>query len=110
MAALRAPVPVRIWIDVGKREPAPLRQCVRSAQELLVDRGWRQHRNATKATLRHTEVGRGAHDEASWGRRFDRVLKFLFPRRKRIGGRRKVASATASPVGSLAGRGSVPRP
>jgi predicted alpha/beta superfamily hydrolase len=82
IAALPARADVRIWIDVGKREAPPLRQQVRAAEALLVAKGWQQHRTVAKATLRYREVSRGAHDERSWGRRFDRVLKFLFPRPK----------------------------
>lgn len=79
IAALRERPDVRLWLDVGKREAAPLRQHVRSAKELLLAKGWVTHRSAAKATLRHSEVARGRHDEASWGKRFDRVLRFLFP-------------------------------
>ncbi len=79
VAALRERLPVRIWIDIGKREAPPLRQHVRSLNELLLAKGWRKSRITRRATLRHVEIPRGRHDEASWGRRFDRVLKFLFP-------------------------------
>jgi predicted alpha/beta superfamily hydrolase len=79
IAALPARPDVRIWLDIGKREARPMRQQVRRAEELLVDKGWVAHRSAKKATLRCREVARATHDERSWGRRFDRVLKFLFP-------------------------------
>ena len=79
IAALRARLPLRVWIDVGKREAPPLRQNIRALQDLLVAKGWQTHRDARQATLRHADVARGRHDEASWGRRFERVLKFLFP-------------------------------
>ena len=79
IAALPHRIDVRLWIDVGKREAPPLRQQVRRAEALLVDKGWIAHRSARKATLRYREVAGGAHDERSWGKRFDRVLKFLFP-------------------------------
>lgn len=83
IAALPGRLPVRIWIDAGKREAPPLRQGVRAVAELLRAKGWRKHRIARRADLRHVEVARGRHDEAAWGGRFDRVLKFLFPRPKR---------------------------
>lgn len=83
IASLRTRADVRIWIDVGKREAPPLRQQVRAAEALLVAKGWQQHRTAGKANLRYREVARAGHDERSWGRRLDRVLKFLFPRPKR---------------------------
>ena len=79
VAALRERLPVKLWIDIGKREAPPLRQHVKTLQELFVAKGWTKNRITKKATLRHTEVARGRHDEASWGKRFDRVLKFLFP-------------------------------
>jgi predicted alpha/beta superfamily hydrolase len=91
VAALRSHLPVRIWIDAGKREAPPLRQHVRTLHELMLAKGWQKHRNAKKATLRHSEAALGRHDEASWGKRFDRVLKFLFPVPKRA--RRRGATA-----------------
>lgn len=72
-------LPVRIWVDAGKRETANLRTGARRLAELLLGKGWQKHRTARRATLRHVEVAGGRHDERSWGRRFDRVLKFLFP-------------------------------
>jgi predicted alpha/beta superfamily hydrolase len=79
LATLPGKRPVRIWLDAGKREAKPLQQGVRAAAELLLAKGWHQHRKAARADLRHVEVPGGRHDEASWGRRCDRVLKFLFP-------------------------------
>lgn len=52
---------------------------MRGAAELLLVKGWHQHRQAARADWRHVEVPVGRHDEASWGRRSDRVLKFLVP-------------------------------
>jgi predicted alpha/beta superfamily hydrolase len=90
IAALRARPNLRLWIDVGRGEAAPLRQHVRTAMELLLAKGWQRHRSPRRATLRHVEAARARHDERSWGRRFDRVLQFLFPpeprsRRRRAG-------------------------
>lgn len=79
LAALPAHLPVRIWIDAGKREAPPLRQGVRAVAELLLAKGWHKHRTAARGDLRHLEVPRGRHDELAWGRRLDRVLQFLFP-------------------------------
>ncbi len=79
VAALRDRPALRIWVDIGKSEAPPLRQHVRILSELLVAKGWKKGRVARRSTLRHVEVARARHDEASWGKRFDRVLKFLFP-------------------------------
>jgi hypothetical protein len=70
---------VRIWLDCGKREAPHLRQAVRELAELLLQKGWRKHRSASKAGLRHLEIARAGHDEVAWGARFDRVAKFLLP-------------------------------
>jgi predicted alpha/beta superfamily hydrolase len=72
-------VPIRIWIDAGKRETPALRKGASALATALLDKGWLKHRTASRATLRFTEVPGGRHDEASWGRRFARVLRFLFP-------------------------------
>lgn len=90
--------PVRIWLDAGKREAKPLRQSVRTTVELLLSKGWQRHRQAARADLRHVEQAGGRHDEASWGGRMDRVLKFLFPPPKAPRRRRRArpqAPATA---------------
>lgn len=79
LAPLPHRLPVRIWLDAGKRETANVRDGARRLAELLLGKGWQKHRTARRATLRHVEVAGGRHDERSWGRRFDRVLKFLFP-------------------------------
>lgn len=72
-------VPVRIWLDAGKREKPALRQSTSALAQLLLDKGWQKHRTAKRATLRFTEVPGGRHTEAAWGKRFGRVLRFLFP-------------------------------
>ncbi len=78
--ARRPKLPVRIWLDAGSREAANLRASIAELVDLLLTKGWQKHRTASRADLRHLEAKGGRHDEASWGRRFDRVLKFLFPR------------------------------
>ncbi|MBX3462242.1 MAG: alpha/beta hydrolase [Planctomycetes bacterium] len=113
IAGLRTRPDVRLWLDVGRREAPALRQHVRAAQELLLAKGWQLHRNAHRATLRHAEVARGRHDEASWGRRFDRVLRFLFPppprRRDQRGSTPPSAGTTASSATASRSRRSKPR-
>jgi predicted alpha/beta superfamily hydrolase len=89
LAALPHKRPVRIWLDAGRREAMPMQQGVRAVAELLLAKGWQKHRQAARADLRHVEVKGGRHDEASWGKRFDRVLKFLFPPSKAPAVRRR---------------------
>lgn len=106
LAMLPSRRPVRVWLDAGKREAPPLRQTVRAAAELLLAKGWHKHRQAARADLRHVEVTGGRHDEASWGQRFDRVLRFLFPptsfpptkvsRQPQRGGQRKARDARST--------------
>ncbi len=79
LIALQSKVPVRIWIDVGKQESPSLRRQIRAAADTLRAKGWRVHRQNRQAELRHVEVARSRHDEASWGKRLQRVLPFLFP-------------------------------
>jgi predicted alpha/beta superfamily hydrolase len=97
IAALPQRPDLRLWIDIGKREAPPLRQQVQRAEQLLLAKGWLAHRNARKATLRHAEIARGGHDERSWGKRFDRVLKFLFPPAKAASRPRRRGKAPRAP-------------
>ena len=78
-AALPHKLPVRIWLDAGKQEAPELRRHVRAAATALQQKGWQPHRTARKAELRHVEIVKARHDEASWGKRLHRVLAFLFP-------------------------------
>ncbi|MBL8756248.1 MAG: alpha/beta hydrolase [Planctomycetes bacterium] len=96
LAALRARL--RVWLDAGRRESPPLRQSVRAAAELLAAKGWRKHRTARRADLRHVEVAGGRHDEVAWRRRLPRVLQFLFPMPPRPRRRRKAKAAAAARV------------
>lgn len=79
VAALHERAPLRVWLDVGKREAPALRHAVHALRDQFLAKGWTAHRTAVRATLRHAEIARGRHDEASWGRRLDRALRFLFP-------------------------------
>jgi predicted alpha/beta superfamily hydrolase len=72
-------LPVRVWIDVGKQESPMLRGQVQRAATALRSKGWQVHRQNRKAELRHVEAARSRHDEASWGKRLERVLPFLLP-------------------------------
>ena len=64
----------RIWLDMGMAEGLRhLRDCD-VLQHRLLQRGWRDDRD-----LRYLRVPGGLHDEEAWARRFDRVLRWLFP-------------------------------
>lgn len=70
----------RVWLDVGTREGASeagMRATTRRAKwlaHLFLRRGMRAGEQF------HFEViDGGEHNEAAWGSRFDRVLRFLFP-------------------------------
>jgi predicted alpha/beta superfamily hydrolase len=69
----------RVWLDVGDREggtragSAATMGRVRRLAHLLARQGLREGEQ-----FRHAEVPGGAHNEASWGARFDQVLRFLF--------------------------------
>ena len=64
----------RIWLDMGISEGLRhLRDCDLLAHRLQA-RGWRED-----VDLKYMRVPGGLHDEDAWARRFDRVLKWLFP-------------------------------
>ncbi len=87
--ALPGRLPLRIWLDIGKGEGKPFRQQTRSLQEILLDKGWQKHRHVKFADFRYLEAAKAGHNESSWGARFDKVLRFLFPP---SGGRSRSAS------------------
>jgi predicted alpha/beta superfamily hydrolase len=69
----------RIWLDVGDAESGTRSTGtatmgrVRRLAHLFVKRGLREGEH-----FRHVVVPGGTHNEASWGARFDQVLRFLF--------------------------------
>lgn len=71
--------PVRLWLDAGSREGRELQRSVGDLAAHLAACGWQKHRTAHRATLGHSLVRGGRHDEASWGARGGRLLQFLFP-------------------------------
>lgn len=102
VAELPSHLPLRVWIDAGKKEEPAMRDSVHALARLLVAKGWHTHRRANQGDLRHREVAHGRHDEASWGKRFGRVLTFLFPppapRTRRRGKGRGRSSEATSPT------------
>ena len=79
-AALPERLPLRIWLDMGKGEGRYFLTQTRTLQDILRGKGWQKNRRAALADLRYLEAPKGRHDEFSWGARFDKVLKFLYPR------------------------------
>ncbi len=79
VAALSERLPLRIWLDIGRREGRQFKGQTRHLQEILLHKGWKKNRNARLADFRYLEAPKAVHDELSWGARFDKVLRFLFP-------------------------------
>ena len=79
-AALSERLPLRIWLDMGKREGRHFLAQTRLLQDILRGKGWQKNRRALLADFRYLEAPKARHDEFSWGARFDKVLKFLYPK------------------------------
>lgn len=75
------PSSTRIWVDMGMHETTTMRTGLRRIIAALTRSGWRRDRSP-RANLRAIEDPNGHHDEASWGRRFGRALRFLFPAKR----------------------------
>ncbi|CAN5344979.1 alpha/beta hydrolase [soil metagenome] len=73
-AKLSERLPLRIWLDIGKREGPRIKHQVRALKEILLATGWQ-----TGADLAYFEIPEARHEEAAWAARFGEVLKFLYP-------------------------------
>lgn len=67
-------LPLRIWLDIGKREGPKIKHQVRALKEMLLANGWEMG-----ADLAYFEVPEARHEESAWAARFDDVLRFLYP-------------------------------
>ena len=67
-------LPLRIWLDIGKREGSRIKHQVRALKEILLANGWKNGLD-----FAYLEIPEARHEEAAWAARFDRVLQFLFP-------------------------------
>ncbi len=76
---LEGKLPLKIWLDTGTNEPGWER--ARQLRDALVEQGWRLDDD-----LNYLEVQGGDHSEGAWGKRFESVLRFLYPP-VRAGGR-----------------------
>ena len=73
-AKLGERLPVRIWLDIGKREGPRIKHQVRALKEILLANGW-----TMDVDLAYFEIPDARHEESAWAARFGEVLKFLFP-------------------------------
>jgi len=89
----------RIWLDVGALETQTVLRDVKELRDALRRKGW------TPGTdLVHFEAPDGRHDDVSFGRRADMMLKFLFPGKARSNtGARRSNSVVLLPCPSASG-------
>ena len=73
-AKLHERIPLRIWLDIGKREGSKIKHQVRALKEMLLAHGWRNGED-----FAYFEIPGATHEEGAWGARFGNVLAFLFP-------------------------------
>lgn len=73
-ARLGERLPVRIWLDIGKREGPRIKHQVRALKEILLANGWHDGED-----LAYFEIPEARHEESAWAARFGEVLKFLYP-------------------------------
>jgi predicted alpha/beta superfamily hydrolase len=74
-AKLPERLPLRIWLDIGKREGTRIKHQVRALKEMFLAQGWQMG-----ADLAYLEIPEARHEESAWAARFDLVLKFLYPK------------------------------
>lgn len=72
--ALPAKPPLRIWLDTGTSEGAEVLQDTRLLRDALLKKGWVEGQD-----LAYMEAEGGGHNERSWAKRVEGVLRFLFP-------------------------------
>ena len=68
-------LPLRIWLDIGKREGSRIKHQVRALKEILLADGW-----TDGLDFAYFEIPEARHDETAWAARFGEVLKFLYPK------------------------------
>lgn len=69
----------RVWLDVGEREnSSEAASAVTLRRTRRLARLFERHGMRPDEQFCYVEVPGGTHNEASWGGRFDRVLRFLF--------------------------------
>ena len=68
-------LPLRIWLDIGKREGSRIKHQVRALREILLADGWHDGED-----FAYFEIPEARHEESAWAARFGEVLKFLYPK------------------------------
>lgn len=74
VALISERLPLRIWLDIGRREGSRIKHQVRALKEILLANGWRNNQD-----LAYYEFPEARHEESAWAARFGEVLKFLYP-------------------------------
>ncbi len=67
-------LPLRIWLDIGRKEGTRIKHQVRALKEILLANGWQNGLD-----LAYFEFPEARHEESAWAARFGEVLKFLYP-------------------------------
>ncbi|HEY8561768.1 MAG TPA: alpha/beta hydrolase-fold protein [Pyrinomonadaceae bacterium] len=67
-------LPLRIWLDIGKKEGSRIKHQVRALKEILLANGWRNDLD-----FAYYEFPEARHEESAWAARFGEVLRFLYP-------------------------------
>jgi hypothetical protein len=67
-------LPLRIWLDIGRKEGTRIKHQVRALKEILLANGWRNNLD-----FAYYEFPEARHEETAWAARFGEVLKFLYP-------------------------------
>ncbi|MET0753306.1 MAG: alpha/beta hydrolase-fold protein [Pyrinomonadaceae bacterium] len=73
-AMINERLPLRIWLDIGKKEGSRIKHQVRALKEILLANGWKNGLDFT-----YMEIPEARHEESAWAARFGEVLKFLYP-------------------------------
>lgn len=74
IAAVAERLPLRIWLDIGKKEGSRIKHQVRALKEILLANGWQ-----SGLDFAYMEIAEAHHDETAWAARFGDVLRFLYP-------------------------------
>ncbi len=74
VALIAERLPLRIWLDIGRREGSRIKHQVRALKEILLANGWKNNHD-----LAYYEFPEARHEESAWAARFGEVLKFLYP-------------------------------
>jgi predicted alpha/beta superfamily hydrolase len=72
--ALNSRPAARIWLDIGTKEAAALVRGVKELRDALVRKGW-----SLNSDLMYFEAAGSTHDDESFARRAEPMLKYLFP-------------------------------